>query len=49
MTRMGYKASLEWLLDNDDTDWLDDEYGVPSVALCLIADIFDVATRQGSR
>jgi len=36
----GYRAALGWLLDNDDTEWLSDECGSPSVTLCLVADIF---------
>lgn len=40
--RLGYRASLDWLLDNDDTDWLHDDYGSPSVATSLVADIFGV-------
>lgn len=42
MARMGYKSALDWLLDNDDTEWLDDDCGSPSVTLCLVADIFNV-------
>lgn len=41
MSRMGYKEALDWLLNNDDTDWLDDEEtGSPSVSACLVADIY---------
>jgi hypothetical protein len=40
--RMGYRAGLDWLLDNDDTDWLDDECGSPSVTLCLLADLMGI-------
>lgn len=39
--RMGYKEALDWLLLNDDNEWLIDvEYGSPSVAACLVADIY---------
>lgn len=38
--RLGYRATLDWLLDNDDTDWLDDENPIPSVTASLTADIF---------
>ncbi len=37
---LGYRASLQWLLDNDDTQWLDDENGSESVTLALVSDIF---------
>jgi hypothetical protein len=39
--KMGYKAALQWLLDNDDTEWLDDEFGSISVTACLVADIYN--------
>jgi len=35
-----YSAAIQWIADNDDTQWLDDEHGSPSVTLCLVADIF---------
>ncbi len=38
---MGYKASLEWIIDNDDTEWLLDDVPIPCVTAILIADIFD--------
>lgn len=38
--RMGYKEALDWLLRNDDIDWLDDRFGSTSVATCLVADIY---------
>jgi hypothetical protein len=44
--KLGYRASLDWILDNDDTEWLHDDEGVPSVAICLVADIFDVDTEK---
>jgi hypothetical protein len=40
MARMGYRASLQWLLDNDDTEWLDSSPDMPSVTCALVADIF---------
>ena len=41
--RMGYRETLRWLIDNDDTTWLEDaEHGIISVTACLVADIFDV-------
>lgn len=46
MKRLGYRASLDWLLDNDDTEWLDDEFGSFSVTLALLADIFGVTIER---
>lgn len=41
--RMGYRETLRWLLDNDDTTWLEDEeHGIISVTTCLVADIFGI-------
>lgn len=36
---LGYKAALQWLLDNDDCHWLDDDAGL-SVTASLVADIY---------
>lgn len=39
--RMGYKEALDWIMNNDDTDWLfDEESQAPSVTTCLVADIY---------
>lgn len=36
-----YQAAIEWIAQNDDTAWLDDEEtGSPSVTLVLVADVF---------
>ncbi len=41
-----YAAAIQWLVDNDDTCFMDDEDPTPSVTLCLVADIYsrDVRT-----
>lgn len=36
-----YKDAIEWIAFNDDTEWLDSEFGSPSVSACLIADLFN--------
>ncbi|HTI78959.1 MAG TPA: hypothetical protein VL614_00760 [Acetobacteraceae bacterium] len=39
---MSYSRALEWIVDNDDTGWLDEDgCGIPSVTACLVADIYD--------
>lgn len=49
MTRkLGYRAALDWLLDNDDTEWLHDDDASPSVTLALVADIFGVETEKAT-
>lgn len=40
MKRPSYKAALEWIALNDDTEFLNDEHGQPSVTLLLVADLF---------
>jgi hypothetical protein len=40
MTAQGFKAAIAWMVMNDDTYWLDDEYGSISVTACLVADIY---------
>lgn len=44
--RMGYKASLQWLIYNDDCHWLDDEHGSISVTTAFVADMFDKTDEQ---
>lgn len=38
--RMGYKETLDWIIQNDDTEWLHDEEPIASVTATLVADIF---------
>jgi hypothetical protein len=45
---MGYRASLQWLIDNDDTEWLDEADGAFSVTLALVADIFGKTTEKAT-
>lgn len=33
-----YKDAIQWIADNDDTDWVAD--GIESVAASLVADLF---------
>jgi len=40
MTKPSYRRALAWLLDNDDTDFLDEEVGYLSVTASLVADLF---------
>lgn len=35
-----YKQAIQWLVDNDDTEWVVEE-GYLSVTACLVADLFD--------
>lgn len=37
---LGYRMALVWLLQNDDTTWLDDEDCSPSVTAVFAADIY---------
>lgn len=36
-----YKHALEWIASNDDTYFLNSDDVIPSVTLCLVADIFN--------
>lgn len=40
-TQPCFKDFLNWMVDNDDTEWLFDEHGAPSVTLCMAADLFN--------
>lgn len=44
--RLGYRAALDWLLDNDDCEWLDSDCPSPAVTLCLVADLFGIDTER---
>lgn len=41
-----YKSSLDWILNNDDTDWLDEEGASPSVTAAFAADIFGISMEK---
>jgi hypothetical protein len=40
MRAIPYKQALQWMLDNDDTEFLDNEDGCLSVTGSLVADIY---------
>lgn len=42
MKRPGYREAIRWMVDNDDTSWIDDEEPIISVTAAMIADLFDV-------
>lgn len=37
---LGYRAALQWLLDNDDTEWVSDPDASNSVTSAFLADIY---------
>ncbi len=36
---IGYRSALNWIIDNDDCDWLAEP--IISVTACLVADIYN--------
>lgn len=42
MRRPGYREAVDWLAGNDDCYWLADNEPIPSVATCMIRDLFGV-------
>jgi hypothetical protein len=43
MRRPGYREAVEWLVMNDDCEWLDDhDYGHISVSAALVRDLFGI-------
>ena len=42
MRALGYKKAILWIIENDDTEWLDDESPIPSITACLVADLYGV-------
>lgn len=43
-----YKTAIQWIAQNDDTEWIDGDpdsgSGAPSVTACLVADLFGKTT-----
>lgn len=35
-----YRRAIAWIIDNDDTDWLEDDEPIISVSAVLVADMF---------
>lgn len=35
------KDAIDWIVDNDDTEWVHYSDPIPSVTACLVADLFD--------
>lgn len=46
MKRPSYREAIRWLVANDDTEWLTAEFGSPSVATVLVADMFGKTDEQ---
>lgn len=45
MRAIGYRAAIQWLVDNDDTEWVmqdEDQGACLSVTAALVADIYGV-------
>lgn len=42
MKRPGYREAVDWLAGNDDCYWLADAEPIPSVATCMVRDLFNV-------
>ena len=43
-----YGSAIQWIALNDDTEWLNSEFGSPSVTLCLVADVFGRSVEQAT-
>lgn len=39
---MGMRMALEWIVLNDDCEWLDDDEPIPSVTAMFAADIYGI-------
>lgn len=46
MKRASYRAVIRWIVDNDDTEFMNDLDAPPSVSVCLVADLFGVDTKK---
>lgn len=41
-----FRQGIDWILNNDDTYWLDENPEMPSVTACMLADIFGKTDEQ---
>lgn len=41
-----YKDAIQWMVDNDDTDWCDEDGACLSVTASLVADLFGKTDEQ---
>ena len=46
MKRTDYPDSIEWIIDNDDSFYLDGDEPVPSMTALFLADIFGVTIEK---
>ena len=46
MKRPSYREAMQWIVLNDDTEWLTDEHGSLSVTAALVADLFGVSDER---
>jgi hypothetical protein len=48
MARASYQRAIDWMVDNDDTEWVGPPGGEDpqSVTACLVADMFGKADEQ---
>lgn len=48
--RMGYREAIDWVAQNDDTDFLNDgEDACPSVTMAFLADVYGVSQEKAER
>lgn len=40
LIKPSFRAAIQWMADNDDTEWLSDEEPTLSVTAALVADLF---------
>jgi hypothetical protein len=43
-----YKDAIRWIVENDDTDWLDSD-GTESVTAAMVADLFSKTDEEVKR
>jgi hypothetical protein len=46
MKRASYREAVRWIIENDDTEWLDEEPSYASVTAILVANLFDVSKER---
>lgn len=46
MKRKTYKEAIQWIVDNDDTEWVHDDDPIPCVTASMVADLYNVPIEQ---
>jgi hypothetical protein len=46
LIKPSFRAAIQWMADNDDTEWLEDDEPILSVTAALVADLFGAEPKR---